>query len=411
MKILYTNIGQLLQVREGKKPLTGAAMNELPLINNAYLLTENGIISDFGSMEDLPKNIKADKTQNLEGKIMMPSWVDSHSHLVFAAARADEFVDKIQGLSYEEIAAKGGGILNSAEKMNEIDEDTLYNQSAVLLKEVMKHGTGALEIKSGYGLSVEGELKMLRVIQRLKNDFPISIKATFLGAHAIPKEYINNKKAYIDLLINTLIPKIAKNHMADYIDVFCETNYFTPEETERIITAGIKNGLKPKIHANQFSSIGCIEKAVKHNAISVDHLEVMKDRDYEILQNSQTIATVLPGCSFFIDIPYAPAKKMIEKGINVSLATDFNPGSTPTFNMNFMVSLACIKQKLSPQQAINAATINAANAMELQETMGSVSIGKKAVLSILKPFIKDFKEIPYYFGINPIEEVILGDKN
>jgi len=407
MKTLYKNIGQLIQVREGIRPLKGREMNELPILKNAFLVTENGIITDLGFMHELDKKIQVDEIIDLNGKLMMPSWVDSHTHLVFAAARAEEFVDKINGLSYEEIAQKGGGILNSAEKMRKIDSDILYKQSALLLEEAMKHGTGAIEIKSGYGLDKEGELKMLRVIKKLKENYSIPIKATFLGAHALPKEYKNKKQEYIDLLINEILPSIKKENLADYIDVFCEKNYFSPEETDLILKAGKKHGLKPKIHANQFTSMGCIEKAIAHGAISVDHLEVMNKRDYKSLKDSQTIATMLPGCSFFIGIPYAPGKQMINEGIAVSLATDFNPGSTPTYNMNFIVSLACIKQKLTPEQAINAATINAACALEMEKEMGSIAKGKFAKLLILKPHIKDYKEIPYYFGTNPVEENIV----
>ncbi len=407
MKILYTNIGQLLQIRESQKALRGDDMNRLPLIKNAYLATNNGIIESFGPMTEQPDAAFYDKVMDLEGRIMMPAWIDSHTHLVFAASRADEFVDKINGLTYEEIAAKGGGILNSAKKMEEIDESKLFEQSMVLLNEAVNHGTGAIEIKSGYGLSKNAELKMLRVIKKMKAHSPIPIKATFLGAHAVPQKYKNNKQAYIDLLINEVLPVIAEENLADYIDVFCEKNYFTAEESERIMKAGLKYGLKPKIHANQFTSIGCIQKAVENNAISVDHLEVMKEEDYRALQKAKTIATLLPGCSFYIDISYAPAKNMIENNIAIALATDFNPGSTPTFNMNFIVSLACIKQKLTPEQAVNAATINAAHALEMENQTGSISIGKKPVLMILKPHIKDYKEIPYYFATNPVEKMIL----
>ncbi len=408
MKQLYINIGQLLQVRDHTQALKGKEMNTLPLIKEAYLLIEKGVITDFGLMKDLQKPEKIDKIIDLEGKLMMPTWVDSHTHLVFAAARADEFVDKIKGMSYEEIAKKGGGILNSALKMQSIGEKELYHNAELLLKEAIRYGTGAIEIKSGYGLNEDAELKILRVIKKLKENFPIPIKATFLGAHALPLEYKDNKKAYIKLLIEKILPQIKEEKLADYIDVFCEKNYFSAEETEQILKAGIKYGLKPKIHANQFSSIGCVEKAVKLGAVSVDHLEVMNQSDYEALQQSDTIATLLPACSFFIDIPYAPAKEMIKKNIAISLATDFNPGSTPTFNMNFIVSLGCIKQKLSPEQAINAATLNAAAALELGNIMGSIAKTKKAYLMILKPYIKDYKEIPYYFGTNPVESVIIS---
>lgn len=406
MKKIYINIGQLIQVRNAQTALRGTEMNRLPLIKNAYLITENNIIKDFGSMENLSADFKGEII-DLQGKLMIPAWIDSHTHLVFAESRAGEFVDKINGLSYEEIANRGGGILNSALKMNEIDEEKLYRQSARLLKEVMIHGTGAIEIKSGYGLSKEGELKMLRVVKRLKQNFNIPIKATFLGAHAVPPAYKNDKQGYIDLLIHELLPAIAREKLADYIDVFCEKGYFTADETDKILEAGAQYGLKPKVHVNQFNSVGGMKIALKHQAISVDHLEVMTEEDFRLLTESETIATALPACSFFIDIPYAPVKEMIQKNIAVALASDFNPGSTPTFNMNFVVSLACIKQKLTPEQAINAATFNAAFALELQDETGSVAVGKKANLLILKDFIKDYKEIPYYFATNPVEKNLL----
>lgn len=402
---IIKNIGQLLQTRDNTEALRGKEMNQLPLIKNAFLVIDNGTISDFGSVKNIP-DIEAEII-DAGGRIVMPAWTDSHTHLVFAASRAGEFVDKINGLTYEEIARRGGGILNSAKKMTEITEDKLYEKSATLLKEVMRYGTGAIEIKSGYGLSLEGELKMLRVIKRLKENFPVPIKATFLGAHALPETYKNNKKAYIDLIINQMIPAIAQENLADYIDVFCEKGYFTAEETGEILQAGLRYGLKPKVHINQFNSIGGIEVALKHQAVSVDHLEIMTENDFALLSHSETIATTLPACSFFIDIPYAPVKQMIDKNIPVALATDFNPGSTPTFNMNFVVSLACIKQKLTPEQAINAATLNAAAALELSKEMGSISKGKKARLIMLKNFIKDYKEIPYYFATNPVYKMFL----
>ena len=405
MTKLIKNIGQLLQVRDKTTALRGEEMHKLPLIENAYLLINKGVIADFGSMSEMP-SIEAEII-DAGGRIVMPSWTDSHTHLVFAASRAGEFVDKINGLTYEQIAERGGGILNSAKKMADIPEEELYQKSAELLKEVMRYGTGAIEIKSGYGLSLEAELKMLRVIKRLKQNFPIPIKATFLGAHAVPEKYNNDKKGYIDLIINKMLPAIAHENLADYIDVFCEKGYFTTEETYLILQAGAHYGLKPKVHVNQFNSIGGIEVVVKQHAVSVDHLEVMTETDFDILANSNTIATALPACSFFIDIPYAPIKQMIDQNIAVALATDFNPGSTPSFNMNFVVSLACIKQKLTPEQAINAATLNAAAALELADEVGSISIGKKARLIMLKNFIKNYKEIPYYFAANPVDAYFL----
>ncbi len=404
--LLITNIGQLLQVRPGKKSLRGKEMGELPLLKNAYLSIKDGLIDDFGPMKNCPE-YKGD-IYDAQQKILMPAWTDSHTHLVFAASRADEFVDKINGLTYEQIAKRGGGILNSAKKMVDIPEDELYQKSAKLLKEVMQYGTGAIEIKSGYGLSLDAELKMLRVIKRLKQNFPISIKATFLGAHAVPEKYKNNKKEYIDLIINEMLPAIAKDNLADYIDVFCEKNYFTAAETDRILKASQKFGLKPKVHVNQFNSIGGIDVAVKNKAVSVDHLEVITEEDLKTLAGTDTIATTLPACSFFIDIPYTPVKKLIENNIPVALATDFNPGSTPSFNMNFVVSLACIKQKLTPEQAINAATINAAAALELTNEIGSIHKGKKAQLILLKSYIEDYKEIPYFFATNPVEKTFFN---
>ena len=405
MTKLIKNIGQLLQVRDDTTALRGKEMYQLPLIENAYLVIDKGIIADFGPMSEMP-SIEAEII-DAGGRIVMPAWTDSHTHLVYAASRAGEFVDKINGLTYEQIAKRGGGILNSAKKMAEISEDDLYQKSAELLKEVMQYGTGTIEIKSGYGLSLDAELKMLRVIKRLKQNFPIPIKATFLGAHAVPETYKNDKKAYVDLIINKMIPAIARENLADYIDVFCEQGYFTAEQTDQILQAGMRYGLRPKVHVNQFNSIGGVEVAVKHHAVSVDHLEVMTETDFDILEHSNTIATVLPACSFFIDIPYAPVKQMIDQNIAVALATDFNPGSTPSFNMNFVVSLACIKQKLTPEQAINAATLNAAAALELANEAGSISKGKKARLIMLKNFIKDYKEIPYYFATNPVDVYFL----
>ncbi len=408
MKTLIQNIGQLVQVREGKQALRGSKINKLPIIENAYVIIDKGKIADFGEMTALP--IFSGNIIDAKGQLLMPTWIDSHTHLVYAASRADEFVDKINGLSYEEIAERGGGILNSVKKMNEIDEKQLYYQSEQLLKEVISYGTGAIEIKSGYGLSVEGELKMLRVIKKLKENFAIPIKVTFLGAHAVPNKYKDNKNAYINLIINNILPDISSEALADYIDVFCEKGYFSIQETNQILQAGAKHGLKPKVHVNQFNAIGGIEISVKNQAVSVDHLEVMNPEDYQVLKKAETIATALPACSFFIDIPYAPVKEMIEQDIAVSLATDFNPGSTPGFNMNFVVALACIKQKLSPEQAINAATVNAAVSLELENEIGSISIGKRANVMLLNSYIKDYKELPYFFATNPVDRIFINGK-
>jgi imidazolonepropionase len=407
MKILIINIKELIQVREkGISKVSGAEMGLLPTIKNAFLLIENDIIAAFGAMDNCPKNA-VDTTIDASGKMVLPTWCDSHTHIVYAGNREQEFVDRINGLSYEEIANRGGGILNSAKKLNETSEDELYNQSKVRLEEVMKLGTGAVEIKSGYGLSVEGELKMLRVIQKLKSNYPITIKATFLGAHAFPLEYKENHKGYIDLIINEMIPIIAKEQLADFIDVFCELGYFSVEETEKIMATGIQFGLIPKIHVNQFNAIGGIKAAVKYKALSVDHLEVMNSEDIEALKNSETMPVALPSCSYFLSIPYTPAREMISAGLPLALASDFNPGSTPSGNMNFVVATACIKMKMTPEEAINAATINGAFAMGISETHGSITIGKKANVIISKP-ISSFYQLPYAFGSNLIETVIIG---
>lgn len=406
MKTLLINIKELLQVRDASVlKVSGDAMAVLPSIKNAYLLIENDWIADFGSMNDLPK-INADKIIDATGKIVLPSWCDSHTHLVYAGHREQEFVDRINGLSYEEIAHRGGGILNSAQLLNATSEDEIYNQSKVRLEEIMRLGTGAVEIKSGYGLTVDGELKMLRIINRLSKNYPITIKATFLGAHAFPLEYANNRQGYIDLIINTMIPEISQNKLADFIDVFCEKGYFTVEETEQIMEAGIKFGLKPKIHVNQFNSIGGISAGIKHNALSVDHLEVMTAEDIEALKKTNTMPVALPSCSYFLGIPYTPARKMIAAGLPLALASDFNPGSTPSGNMNFVVATACIQMKMTPEEAINAATINGAYAMGISDTHGSITIGKKANLIITKP-ISSFYQLPYSFGSNLIDSIII----
>ncbi|HQF47716.1 MAG TPA: imidazolonepropionase [Flavobacterium alvei] len=406
MKTLLINIKELLQVRDASVlKVSGDAMAVLPSIKNAYLLIENDWIADFGSMNDLPK-INANKIMDATSKIVLPSWCDSHTHLVYAGHREQEFVDRINGLSYEEIAHRGGGILNSAQLLNETSEDEIYDQSKVRLEEIMRLGTGAVEIKSGYGLTVDGELKMLRIINRLSQNYPITIKATFLGAHAFPLEYANNRQGYIDLIINTMIPKITQNQLADFIDVFCEKGYFTVEETEQIMEAGIKFGLKPKIHVNQFNSIGGISAGIKHNALSVDHLEVMTAEDIEALKKTNTMPVALPSCSYFLGIPYTPAREMIAAGLPLALASDFNPGSTPSGNMNFVVATACIQMKMTPEEAINAATINGAYAMGISDTHGSITIGKKANLIITKP-ISSFYQLPYSFGSNLIDSIII----
>ena len=406
MTTLIVNIKQLLQVRETTiTKVSGSEMAILPIIKNAFLLIKDNLIADFGTMDNAPK-IDVGKVIDATGKIVLPSWCDSHTHIVYAGNREQEFVDRINGLTYEEIANRGGGILNSAKKLNETTEDEIHNQSKERLEEIMRLGTGAVEIKSGYGLTIEGELKMLRVIQKLAQNYPITIKATFLGAHAIPTKFKDNRKGYIDSILNDMLPEISKNKLADYIDVFCETGYFTVAETEQIMEAGIRFGLKPKIHVNQFNSIGGIQAGVKYNALSVDHLEVMTTADILALKNTHTMPVALPSCSYFLSIPYTPAREIIAAGLPIALATDYNPGSTPSGNMNFVVATACIKMKMTPEEAINAATINGAYAMGISETHGSITVGKKANLIITKP-ISSFYQIPYAFGSNLIEDVII----
>ncbi len=409
MQTLIINIKELLQVRETSiDKVSGSDMAILPSIKNAFLLIEDDTIAAFGNMDNCPK-LNADNTIDANGKIVLPSWCDSHTHLVYAGNREQEFVDRINGLSYEEIAQRGGGILNSAKRLNETSEAEIYQQSKKRLEEVIQQGTGAIEIKSGYGLTVEGELKMLRVIKKLAQDYPIAIKSTFLGAHAFPTEYKENHSAYIDIIINEMLPRIADENLADYIDAFLETGYFSVAETERIIEAGNQYGLRAKIHVNQFTAINGIAACVKHKALSVDHLEIVTEEDIEVLKNTETMPVALPSCSFFISIPYTPARQMLNAGLPLALATDFNPGTTPSGNMNFVVATACIKMKMTPEEAINAATINGAYAMGLSATHGSITVGKKANLIITKP-LNSFYEIPYAFGSNPVEQVLLNGK-
>lgn len=408
MQILFKNIKELLQVREDKiNFLSGKEMRVLPTLKNAFLLVENDIIKDFGTMKDCP-NIDAEIV-DATGRMILPSWCDSHTHLVYAGNREDEFVDRIKGLTYKEIAENGGGILNSAKKIQTTSEDELYKQSNKRLEEIIQLGTGAIEIKSGYGLTKASELKMLRVIKRLKENHPIEIKATFLGAHALPKEYEHNKSDYLQLLINEVLPIIRTENLADFIDVFCEKGYFSVNDTKLILEAGKKYGLQGKIHVNQFNAIGGIQEGIKHNVLSVDHLEEMRDIDIEVLKNTQTMPVALPSCSYFLGIPYTPARKMIDHGLPLALATDYNPGSTPSGNMNFVVATACIKMKMTPEEAINAATINGAYAMNLQEKVGSITKGKLANFILTKE-INSYNYIPYSFGNHSLDKVYLKGK-
>ena len=415
MTTLINNIKQLIGTREETTLLRGTALANLPSIENAFILIEDGIIADYGAMYELelkvpqlPKDII-----DAQGKFVLPCWCDSHTHLVFAASREEEFIDKIKGISYADIAAKGGGILNSAKKLQAASEDELFLSAWKRLEEVSKLGTGAIEIKSGYGLSVQAELKMLRVIKKLQEKSNLSIKATFLGAHTFPLEYKENHQGYIDLIINEMLPVIANEKLADYIDVFCETGFFSPHEMEMICKAGMSYGLKPKLHINQLNSIGGIEAAIKLNAVSVDHLETMTDNDIKLLSGGTipanlpgVIGTLLPTAAFFLRMNYQPARKLIDSNCAVALASDYNPGSSPSGNMNFVVALSCIQMKMLPEEAINAATINGAYAMELQNEVGSITVGKKANFIFAKS-IPSLAYLPYSFGNNLIDKVMI----
>ncbi|MEO5570338.1 MAG: imidazolonepropionase [Bacteroidia bacterium] len=426
MNLLIKNIKTLVQVEHLRNPdsfgiedkpvekVAGKAMKNLPCITDAFLLIKDGIIADFGEMRNLNPASSFQLPASIQeidasGKFVFPSWCDSHTHIVYAGSREGEFVDRINGLSYEEVARRGGGILNSAKKLHAASEDELYESAWNRLQEIIKTGTGAVEIKSGYGLSVEGELKMLRVIKKLKENSPLTIKSTFLGAHAVPDGYKDQKEKYIDLIINEMLPQIAKEKLADYCDVFCERNYFTEQETIKILKTALKFGMKPKVHANQLSNSGGVQAGVACDAISVDHLEYVGDEEINCLLNSQTMPTLLPGAAFFLNLPYPPARKMIDAGLPVAAATDYNPGSSPCGNMNFMISLLCIQYKMTPEEAINAATINSAYAMGVNKELGSIVRGKKANFFITKT-ISSYAFIPYSFTSNPVEKVFLNGK-
>ncbi len=407
MKTLLINIKELLQVRDiAPNKVSGAEMKELPTLKNAWLLVENDIIKDFGTMDVLTET-EVHKTIDCTGKIVLPTWCDSHTHIVYAGNREQEFVDRINGLSYQEIADNGGGILNSAKKLQQTSEADLFTQSAARLKEVMKLGTGAIEIKSGYGLTTEAELKMLRVAKKLGETFPVKVKTTFLGAHAVPSEFKNDKQGYMDHICNDMLPKVAEENLTDYVDIFCEKGYFTVEDTHQLLSEAKKYGLIPKTHVNQFNAIGGVKASVDHQALSVDHLEVITDEDISVLKNSETMPVALPSCSYFLSIPYTPGRKIIDAGLPLALATDYNPGSTPSGNMNFVVATACIKMKLTPEEAINAATINGAYAMGISETHGSITKGKSASVIITKE-IPSYGYLPYAFGSNLIDMVIVA---
>ena len=409
MKTLLINIHQLLQIREPEVSfVAGGEMRDLPLIQNAWLLIDKDQIADFGPMETAPLNA----TKNIidcADRVVMPTYCDSHTHIVYAGERADEFVQRLEGKSYQEIAELGGGILNSAARLDKTSEKQLYEQAAQRLELCAYQVTGALEIKSGYGLNLEAELKMLRVAKRLSEKYPVAIKTTFLGAHALPELYKNQKDEYVQQVCKEMIPEVAAQKLADYIDVFCEEGYFDLEDTEKILSAGARFGLKGKIHVNQFNAIGGVALGVAMEVLSVDHLEELIEEDLMALENSQTMPVALPGCSLFLDIPFTPARAIIDRGLPLALATDFNPGSAPSGNMNLVVSLACMRMKMTPAEALNAATINGAYAMGLEATHGSITKGKKASLIITDP-LKDFSHLPYDFGQNHIDQVILNGR-
>jgi len=406
--LLIRNIQTLVQAETQRRVLVkGADMASLPMLQDAYLLIEQDRIAAFGPMSECPE--RAEEVIDATGRLVLPSWCDSHTHIVFAATREEEFVDRIRGLSYEEIAARGGGILNSARKLQLASEAELFDGAWERLNEVISQGTGAIEIKSGYGLTLESELKMLRVVRRLKEKSPIPIKATFLGAHAVPLEFKSNRTGYMDLIINEMLPQVAGEGLADYCDVFCDKGFFTPEETDQILKAGWKWGLKPKIHANELGLTGGVQVGVANQAISVDHLEYTSEAEIEVLKNSDTLPTLLPGCAFFLGIPFGPAREMIDAGLPVVLASDYNPGSCPSGNIPFVISLACAKMRMLPEEAINASTLNGARAMELEADYGTLAVGKIANLFISRPMLS-LAGLPYAFGSKVVETVVLSGK-
>lgn len=409
MRLLITNIGSLVGIdRHGRLRLQGKEMAALEQLDNAWLLIEDGFIAGFGSMDGLHDNgMVTDKEIDACGGMVMPSWCDPHTHIVFAGSREAEFVDKIRGLSYAEIAKRGGGILNSADLLHDTSEDELYRQAMHRVQEIMRKGTGCVEIKSGYGLNTVDELKMLRVIRRIKENSPLRVISTFLGAHAVGRGFTQDE--YVRLVIEEMIPEVGREGLADYIDVFCDKGFFTPEETARILEAGAKWGMKPKIHADELASSGGVEVGVTCGALSVDHLESMTVDKIELLRNSGTMPTALPGTSFFLNMPYAPLRKMIDEGLGVAVASDYNPGSTPSGDMKFVVSLACIKQRLLPAEAVNAATINSAYAMGLSRDYGSIAVGKRANVFITH-HVPSVDYIPYAYTSPLIKHVILNGK-
>lgn len=415
MAILIENIKKLVQTETNPKLYArGREMAMVASVDDAWLFIKDGKIADFGRMSELNRKALLTGIEEIEvidarGKMVFPSFVDSHTHLVYPASREIEYVDKIKGLSYEEIARRGGGILNTARRMKEISEEELYEVSLARTQEIMRYGTGAVEIKSGYGLNLESELKMLRVIKRLRKNSPLTIRATFLAAHAVPDEYKGRQDAYVDLIINEMLPRVAEEKLADFVDVFCDRGFFTPEETRKILEAGLKYGLRGKLHANELDYSGGVEAGVDFNALSVDHLEFVGDAEITALLNSETMPTVLPGAAFFLGMKYAPARTMIDAGLPVAMASDFNPGSSPSGNMQFILSMASIAYKLLPEEGINATTLNTAYAMGLSRELGSIACGKKANIFITKE-IPTLEFMPYAYGSNKVETVFLNGK-
>lgn len=404
---LITNIGTLAGILPtGAMKRSGHEMAEIVCMNNAWMLLQDGIIKDFGT-SPVPEGLETAEVFDAQGGTVTPSFCDSHTHIVYAGSREGEFVDKIRGLSYAEIARRGGGILNSADRLHELSEDELYSQAMQRVSEIILKGTGAVEIKSGYGLNTEDELKMLRVIRRIKETAPLKVMSTFLGAHAVGRAYAGRQSEYVDLVVNEMIPEVGRLQLADFIDVFCDEGFFTPEETARILEAGAQYGMRPKIHGQELADSGGVEVAVNHKALSVDHLESMTDRDIALLATHDTMPTALPGTSFFLNMPFAPARKMIEKGLAVAIASDYNPGSTPSGDMKFVVSLACIKMRLLPAEAINAATINSACAMGISRDYGSITKGKVANFFITAP-IPSIDYIPYAYTQPIIRHIFLN---
>jgi imidazolonepropionase len=406
--LLLTNIKGLVQVRPlSIKKVAGSAMAELPVISNAYLAISKGLIFSFGIMEEFPAGLQGSQQIDCAGRFVFPSFVDSHTHLVFAASREEEFVMKIKGATYQEIAAAGGGILNSTRKLQALSEEELFERSVARAWEIIKTGTGAVEIKSGYGLTVNDELKMLRVAKRIAQETPLTVKTTFLGAHAVPAD--TTKEKYIQVIVNEMIPAVAEEKLANYIDVFCEQGFFTTEETEKIVEAGKKVGMKPRLHANQLYNSGGVQVGVKTRALSVDHLENIGEEEISLLKSSDVMPTALPGAAFFLNLPFPPARKMLDAGLPLAIASDYNPGSAPSGNMSQMLSLACIRMKLTPEEAINAATLNTAYALELSDTHGSIGVGKVANVFITKA-MPSYSFLPYSFGSQQVDQVILQGK-